>query len=243
LACFLLLNATSESFQQCFPTYKGTKMNNSNSKIPDSFTRKPIAHAMAAQVDYVRLISLLPLCLATSAMAAETVQDQPKEETVVLEKVIVTSKFPSFNALSTTEMEADILTSKRAAVSDTAKLLEDTPGVSLYGAGGVSSLPVIHGLNDDRVKININGMTLTSACANHMNPPLSYIDRSNIGKITILSGVTPVSVGGDSIGGTISVQTPEPVFAEPGKDICWTATPPRSTAAMAMPLAAVSPQA
>lgn len=42
-------------------------------------------------------------------------------------------------------MEADILESKRAAVSDTAKLLEDTPGVSLYGAGGVSSLPVIHG--------------------------------------------------------------------------------------------------
>ncbi len=116
-------------------------------------------------------------------------------------------------------MEADILTSKRATISDTAKLLEDTPGVSLYGAGGVSSLPVIHGLNDDRVKIDINGMTLTSACANHMNPPLSYIDRSNIGKITILTGVTPVSLGGDSIGGTISVQTPEPVFAEPGKDI------------------------
>ena len=194
-------------------------MNNSNSKIPDSFTRKPIVHAMAAQVDYVRLIGLLPLCLATSAMAVETVQEQPKENTVVLEKIIVTSKFPNFNALSTTEMEADILTSKRAAVSDTAKLLEDTPGVSLYGAGGVSSLPVIHGLNDDRVKININGMTLTSACANHMNPPMSYIDRSNIGKITILSGVTPVSLGGDSIGGTISVQTPEPVFAEPGKDI------------------------
>jgi len=133
--------------------------------------------------------------------------------------MIVTGKFPSFNALSTTEMEADILTSKRAAVSDTAKLLEDTPGVSLYGAGGVSSLPAIHGLNDDRVKIGINGMTLTSACANHMNPPLSYIDRSNIGKITILSGVTPVSMGGDSIGGTISIKTPDPVFAEPGKDI------------------------
>ena len=116
-------------------------------------------------------------------------------------------------------MEADILESKRAAVSDTAKLLEDTPGVSLYGAGGVSSLPVIHGLNDDRVKIDINGMTLTSACANHMNPPLSYIDRSNIGKITILSGVTPVSLGGDSIGGTISIKTPDPVFAEPGQDV------------------------
>ncbi|MDD1620116.1 MAG: TonB-dependent receptor [Methylococcaceae bacterium] len=160
----------------------------------------------------------LPLGMATVATADEEIANPSKDE-VILEKVIVTDKFPSVKALSASEMEADILTSKRAAVSDTAKLLEDTPGVSLYGAGGVSSLPVIHGLNDDRVKIDINGMTLTSACANHMNPPLSYIDRSNIGKITILTGVTPVSVGGDSIGGTISVQTPEPIFAEPGKDI------------------------
>lgn len=170
-----------------------------------------------------RLVGLLvsgalPLGM-TTAVADEEIANSLKEEDVVLEKVIVTDKFPSVKALSASEMEADILTSKRAAVSDTAKLLEDTPGVSLYGAGGVSSLPVIHGLNDDRVKIDINGMTLTSACANHMNPPLSYIDRSNIGKITILTGVTPVSLGGDSIGGTISVQTPEPVFAEPGKDI------------------------
>ncbi len=118
-------------------------------------------------------------------MAAENPQDQATEQNaVVLEKVIVTGKFPSVKNLGASEMEADILDSKRAAISDTAKLLEDTPGVGLYGAGGASSLPVIHGLNDDRVKTDINGMTLTSACANHMNPPLSYIDRSNIGKIS-----------------------------------------------------------
>ncbi|MFZ2403505.1 MAG: TonB-dependent receptor plug domain-containing protein, partial [Methylobacter sp.] len=195
-------------------------MKNSTLFIPPYFPKKPIANAVSAQVRYGGIIGVLPLCLATSVMAAENHQDQPAEQNaVVLEKVIVTGKFPSVKNLGASEMEADILDSKRAAVSDTAKLLEDTPGVSLYGAGGVSSLPVIHGLNDDRVKIDINGMTLTSACANHMNPPLSYIDRSNIGKITILSGVTPVSLGGDSIGGTISVQTPDPVFAEPGKDI------------------------
>ena len=183
------------------------------------FSRKPIAVAVEAQVSYAKIIGVLPLCLAASAIAAENPQHQAVDDATVLEKVIVTDKFPSVKALNTSEMETDILTSKRAAVSDTAKLLEETPGVSLYGAGGVSSLPAIHGLNDDRVKIDINGMTLTSACANHMNPPLSYIDRSNIGKITILTGVSPVSLSGDSIGGTISVKTPEPVFAEPGKDI------------------------
>lgn len=186
---------------------------------PNSFPLSPIANAVSLQIKYTKLIGLLPFCIATSVMAVENQQDESVDDSVVLEKIIVTDKFSNVKALSTSEMEADILTSKRAAISDTAKLLEDTPGVSLYTGGGVSSLPVIHGLNDDRVKITLNGMTLSSACANHMNPPLSYIDRSNIGKITILTGISPVSLGGDSLGGTIKVETPEPVFAEPGKDI------------------------
>ena len=41
----------------------------------------------------------------------------------------------------------------RAATSDTAGLLGDEPGVSLYGAGGVSSLPTMHGMADDRLRI------------------------------------------------------------------------------------------
>lgn len=183
------------------------------------FLRNPLAHAVGAQLVRARIISILPLCLAASAAADEKPQEQAEEDSVVLEKVIVTDRFPGVEALHASKLDADILPGKLASVSDTAKLLEDTPGVSLYSGGGVSNLPVIHGLNDDRVKITVNGMTLSSACANHMNPPLSYIDRSNIGKITILTGVTPVSLGGDSLGGTISVTTPEPVFAEPGQDI------------------------
>ena len=95
----------------------------------------------------------------------------------------------------------------RAATSDTASLLGDVPGVSLYGAGGVSSLPVIHGLADDRLRIKVDGMDLISACGNHMNPPLSYIDPSNVGSIQVFAGITPVSVGGDSIGGAILVNS------------------------------------
>jgi iron complex outermembrane receptor protein len=55
------------------------------------------------------------------------------------------------------------------------------PGVSLYGAGGVSSLPVIHGLADDRLRIKLDGMDLIAACPNHMNPALSYIDPTQVG--------------------------------------------------------------
>ena len=65
--------------------------------------------------------------------------------------------------------------SMSSATSDTASLLSDVPGVSLYGAGGVSSLPVIHGLADDRLRIKVDGMDLIASCPNHMNPALSYI--------------------------------------------------------------------
>lgn len=100
--------------------------------------------------------------------------------------------------------------------SDTASLLLNEPGVSLYHAGGVSSLPVIHGLADDRIRIKVDGMDLISSCANHMNPALSYIDPANVNAIQVLAGITPVSMGGDSIAGTIVVDSKTPEFAEAG---------------------------
>jgi iron complex outermembrane receptor protein len=100
--------------------------------------------------------------------------------------------------------------------SDSAALLADEPGVTLYRAGGVSSLPAIHGLADDRVRVKLDGMDLIASCPNHMNPPLSYIDPSNIDNIKVYAGITPVSVGGDSIGGTIMVNSAKPEFAAAG---------------------------
>ncbi|MGF6114875.1 iron complex outermembrane receptor protein [Janthinobacterium lividum] len=100
--------------------------------------------------------------------------------------------------------------------ADTALMLSSTPGYSVAAGGGVSGLPVVNGFADDRIKIRIDGMELTSACANHMNAPLSYIDPQQVQRIKLIAGVTPVSAGGDSIGGTIEVQSNAPVFAQPG---------------------------
>ncbi|WP_426088280.1 TonB-dependent receptor [Janthinobacterium sp. PSPC1-1] len=100
--------------------------------------------------------------------------------------------------------------------ADTALMLSSTPGYSVAAGGGVSGLPVVNGFADDRIKIRIDGMELTSACANHMNAPLSYIDPQQVQRIRLIAGITPVSAGGDSIGGTIEVQSNAPVFAQPG---------------------------
>lgn len=97
---------------------------------------------------------------------------------------------------------------------DSATLLVDAPGLSLNTAGGISSLPAIHGMADDRVKIETDGMQITAACPNHMNPSLSYTDTSSIAAMDVVAGITPVSQGGDSIGGTIVVNSKDPVFAQ-----------------------------
>lgn len=115
-----------------------------------------------------------------------------------------------------TDLSADTLAKKQSSTmsGDVATALKDIPGVSVYEMGSRASLPVIHGMADDRVKIDIDGMTITSACPNHMNPALSYIDTTKIESINVVAGITPVSEGGDSIGGTIAVKTKDPKFAD-----------------------------
>lgn len=119
--------------------------------------------------------------------------------------------------LNTSSIDEEELKSLAPATSDTASLLKNIPGLNLQGGGGVSSLPVIHGLADDRLRIKVDGMDLISACGNHMNPALSYIDPTNVGSTTVFAGITPVSVGGDSIGGTILVDSNDPEFAKAGE--------------------------
>jgi len=121
--------------------------------------------------------------------------------------------------LNTSTIDVDELESLKPATSNTASLLRNIPGLNLQGSGGVSSLPVIHGLADDRLRIKVDGMDLISACANHMNPALSYIDPTNVSSARVFAGITPVSIGGDSIGGTILVESAAPEFAKSGEDL------------------------
>ncbi len=103
--------------------------------------------------------------------------------------------------------------------SDTGALLSRIPGVSTYGAGGFSSLPTIRGLKGPRLSIRVDGAPIDSACPNEMNPPLSYTDPQTIDAVSVITGVSPVSMGGDSIGGVISVETASPRFAAAGKTL------------------------
>ena len=100
-----------------------------------------------------------------------------------------------------------------ARTQDAAGLLEDIPGVAIVRNGAQTGLPQLRGLHADRVKVLVDGMTLTPACPNHMDPPLHYLAPTRAGSLLVVPGVTPVSLGGDSIAGTIVAESPRPFFS------------------------------
>ena len=100
--------------------------------------------------------------------------------------------------------------------SDTAGLVTDFSGTDLLNDGGLSGIPSIHGLSDERVAVRVDGMEIGAACVMHMNPPLSYFDPSQAGNLNVIAGITPVSRGGDSTGGTIAVESAPPEFSSGG---------------------------
>jgi iron complex outermembrane receptor protein len=165
------------------------------------------------------LVNSLAVLLAAASPAVHAQSAVPNADPITtLSTVVVKAAADSTdsNLAGADSANAD-LAAQRAGTSDSARLLQDVPGLSLYGAGGISSLPAIHGLADDRLRIQVDGMDLMPACPNHMNSTLSYIDPTNVESFTVFAGITPVSVGGDSIGGTIQVKSPAPVFARAGE--------------------------
>ncbi len=158
--------------------------------------------------------SLAALTLSVASLAAPAAWAQTATELPPV--TVEATPLPADQPFQTT-ITGNALATGQATSDDTAKLLSDVPGVSLNGGGGISSLPSIDGMADDRLKTLIDGVPVTSSCPNHMNPALSYIAPTTVAKATVVAGITPVSAGGDSIGGTIAVEPAAPVFAGPGE--------------------------
>lgn len=140
------------------------------------------------------LMSLSPYAQAEE-VSSEASKNRPKEETIT-----VTRQREHFSQ-----------------AADTTSLFRDTPGFSTYSAGGLSSLPVLNGMADDRLATFIDGIRTGADCPNHMNPAFSQIDMDSIASSQAVSGISSVNIGGDSIGGSLSVERKDPQFAKKGK--------------------------
>ena len=101
---------------------------------------------------------------------------------------------------------------QRASTADSASLLNQVAGAAVVRNGPLTGIAELRGLMGDNVNVQVNGMTITPACPNHMDPPLHYITPQTLGTLTVYPGIAPVSVGGDHIGGAIVAEAAPPQF-------------------------------
>lgn len=101
--------------------------------------------------------------------------------------------------------------------ADTAAIVGRMPGAAIVRNGSQTGILQLRGLSGDRVAVRVDGMTITPACPNHMDPPLHYAHPAGGDIIELMAGISPVSAGGDQIGGSISVKSAEPEFSAEGE--------------------------
>lgn len=101
---------------------------------------------------------------------------------------------------------------QRAGQADTASLLDQVAGAAAVRNGPLTGIAELRGLMGDNIGVQVDGMSITPACPNHMDPPLHYITPQTLGTLTVYPGIAPVSVGGDHIGGAIVAETAPPQF-------------------------------
>ncbi|HEY9090697.1 TonB-dependent receptor [Parasphingorhabdus sp.] len=159
-------------------------------------------------------LSAFAAALAFFPISPASAQDQ-----IILPEIDVDSVNVEAPTISGERISSSRIRDHRASSSDTAAILQSVPGVSGFGAGGFSTLPVIRGLEAQRLTVLVDGVAIASACPNDMNPPLSYTDPQTVEAIDVITGVSPVSYGGDSIGGIIRVESAPPRFAKQGETL------------------------
>jgi iron complex outermembrane receptor protein len=115
------------------------------------------------------------------------------------------------DAWSLTEMTAG---SEITRLTDAAARVRNLPGVAIVRNGSQTGIVQLRGLSGDRVAVRVDGMAITPACPNHMDPPLHYANPAGDDLIQLYSGISPVSVGGDHIGGSLTVSQRAPEFAD-----------------------------
>jgi len=88
-------------------------------------------------------------------------------------------------------------------VPDSAELLRRAPGGGVNRNGPLSGIAQYRGMYGDRVNVAVDGMHLCTGGPNGMDPPLSYIPRSQLQSMTVSRGVAPVSAGMETLGGAV----------------------------------------
>ncbi len=142
---------------------------------------------MKNQLSTLTITTISLLCYSNSALADES----PVEAMDVIGK-----QHKGYNAINPNTV---------SPMTDVSGVLEHLPGASVNSNGPLIGIAQYRGLSGDRVNTKVNGMSLSGAGPNAMDTPLSYTSLVMTDQVQLSRGISPVSEGTDTLGGSIKV--------------------------------------
>ncbi len=144
------------------------------------------------------LAQLFLCCVAISAFGQET----KPIDTVNLEVVKISTNLPLNN-----NNIIDFYRTNHFATLDNINARLD--GMDLIKRGAYAQEPQLNGFSGGQLNVTIDGMKMFGACTDKMDPVTSYIEPTNLKKITIKQGTSGCE-NGCNIGGTVDMSLQEP---------------------------------
>jgi iron complex outermembrane receptor protein len=161
-------------------------------KCPPTLPEKKMASARAVTADSKHFLPAVALTLTLSSVGAEQ-----------------THELPALTVEGAAETDVPItVDATRTAIAGpgTAELLKQAPGADVNFNGPLTGIAQYRGLFGNRLNLLINGVYTNSACPNEMEPPLHYVSLPRLDSLELIRGITPVSSGLETLGGTISAR-------------------------------------
>lgn len=126
-----------------------------------------------------------------------------KKDTTALEEITVVGR----RKLSNYRQEKTL-----SSIDD---YLEKSNKITMIKRGNYAWEPSLNNMNSERLNVTIDGMQIFGACTDKMDPITSYVDVSNLQKVSVGSGQSG-SENGHTIGGGIDLQLPNSKFHQSG---------------------------
>ncbi|WP_435413139.1 TonB-dependent receptor [Psychroserpens mesophilus] len=143
-------------------------------------------------------------CMLLSGITvAQEDETDVKKDTTRLTEVIVLSR----RKLSNHRQEKTL-----SSIDD---YLEKSNKVAMIKRGNYAWEPTLNNMNSERLSVTIDGMQIFGACTDKMDPITSYVDVSNLEKVSIGSGQTGTE-NGHCVGGGIDLQLASSKFYQSG---------------------------
>lgn len=98
--------------------------------------------------------------------------------------------------------------------ADTADVLKSVPGANVNKNGPLTGIAQYRGMFGSRISTQLDGLNIAPAGPNWMDPPLSHISPSQLQSISVIRGISPVSAGAESVGGTIRATSAKLPYSE-----------------------------